>query len=153
MILQTYQSTLPLVTCIAREFQRKHGGHLESLLEKANTLALSACEQFNPGQAGQSTWVWLKVWYGLLKAKTKEYRESANLKNIPQPNRFRWDLFWADLGDDAQVLVRALLDPGPLGRGEGGASRKKEAARYLLGLGWAASRVVQAFREVGEALG
>lgn len=158
---EAWEQTAPLVSKIVSKFAARHGGgDREELRAEARLHWVEAYRSFDPARGVQfSTWLYHRVWYGLLDANTKRQQRWHRLPERPLgdadrqvPQRAGFDLaFWLNsLSEDARLLARLAL-----GRKGDKILRKtrEKLAETLLDVGWPGRRVAAAARELKEALG
>lgn len=76
---ETYMDVHLLLCDIVHKFQSKHGGDYEELKSEANYLFLLAYDSYKDAKSQFSTWVYFRVWKGLLDYWKKEIKLRKNV--------------------------------------------------------------------------
>ncbi len=169
----TYQETEKEVFKLAHAFQNKYGGEWDEICQEARLAFAKAYHSYQWKPEGKSngakfsTWLWHCVWGHLLtglRPRIKDYKNThhgeVDFGNFAAPSKFDGLAFAQDLSPDAQTVVQLTLDPPPVikldlngKRGLNDPAKLSDAVvEYLKELGWAGKRILESFREIGDAL-
>ncbi len=152
---------------LCHSFQRRNGGDYEELLEEASLAYVEARNNFNPEKGVKFisylhwiVWGRLKDWKRRRDSENKRL-EIKDFQDSYIPDRVnRIEVIERECSADARVAMMIALNP-PLdvvaiarrGRGETSPYSMRNAIKeHLTELGWAMSRIWQAFGEIQEAL-
>lgn len=154
---ELYSKLEKLIHHTVKKFHKRFGGDYEELLSIAHYKFMKALETWKPDRGALTTRVRQLIWYGLLDHINRPYLNGSRvsiltgttLSNLPSKQRFDLEKVMSEVSPDAREVVRRALRSS-----KSGTQNKKRAAlaEALLDLGWAAQRVLEAFREVQEAL-
>ena len=169
----SYPAVERLIHDIAWKFNSRYGGDIEELIAEANFLYMLAKDNYDESKAEFTTWLYCKVWYGLLNFIRREYRhihmsiESLEDKegnefvdNIPDKTKpFSLLELIDELPDDTAFIVRLLFNApkrfGTIALKRGSKPRNVRAGlrEYLhKELGWTDLQVKKSFTEIRDVL-
>lgn len=167
---EAYHDTKHILDHVVQAHLRKYGGDGEEYRSEADQWWIQAFASYDP-TCGTSfaSWVRTKASLGMLERHRETYRRDnllprrgKDLAFHPAPEQgpeFDLDEFMEGLSDDAQVVVKLVLDPnidvdlnlavrgGPEAKNYKGAVRE-----FLKDLGWSFTRVMDTFREIKDYL-
>lgn len=163
-----YESVRKLIDTVAIRFWEKYRGDREEIFAESRLHFMKAFRTYNKRHAKFSTYVWLKVWNGLLDTKRKQARQASKLNKVTlefstvkKKEKFELDKFLSQISDDARFVVDLALNPTPSTewylkqkdyRRQLGQVMRKIIKSQLRRRGWNSSRIVSAFKEVRETL-
>lgn len=163
---ETYRDVERLLYRLCWQAVYKYGGEWEDYLSAAHEAYADAYATFDATQgAAFSTWLWWKVQgaitgerhRGKIQTNTVACGEDIDLDALPGRSGFCYNSFLADLGRDAQTVVKMVVEsPNEiwdlLHHKEIGSISRAGLCRRLQGIGWSVARVVESFSEIREAL-
>ena len=157
-VVERYESVKPLIFKVVKEFQRRHGGEWDELLGEANLLFMKSLEGYDWRKGKFSKRIAYKVWWGLFSQRSQQMtREgrmgerdtSLPLEDVPCEDSFDLVMLTEEVSDDAALLIELALQED----GKGTPDRKRgRLAAILIDLGWTATRILESFQEIREAL-
>lgn len=142
-VTETYEDVRLLIFDTVHKFHRSYGGDFEELVGDAHLIFMEVYNNFDPGRGTKfSTWLRLKIWYGLLeKARAQAKRRKGlhdravdqtdkrmssinltdisciDLTNIPAVNQPTFSLLdfisEREISKDAVIVVNLVLNPPP----------------------------------------
>lgn len=149
-----YEQVYKLLMSITHKFQRRYGGNFDDLVSEANYQFVISHKTYD-GRAKFTTWLYHKVWYGLLQAKTamKEYRKKSKLtQTIPYKGPGFVEGLFTNLSTDGRDMVSVAVGMADF------KGRKKLGKQMALmdkmveDHNWSYQRIVDSFLEVREAI-
>ncbi len=168
----TYGDVEKMIFKICHKFRRRYGGDFNELVARGNELFMRSYRKYNPEDGSFTTYLWLRVWGGLmddLRGKLRKERRLTEvnhpLENVAQLEPSDWDVptFLKGLSGDAKVVVMLTLTApkdiphAMMMKSVERCNGKPSAYRthikeYLLDMGWTFGRITESFKEVGQAL-
>ena len=148
-----YLSLRNMLAKLVLKIQHRHGGDFDDLMSEANLLFVRACHTHDSSKSRLITWVYTKVWYGLLDhvravAKHQQW-DCEDLDQVADKPRFNVQDLLREVSGDAADIIRLIVDDD----GRDAAREKRSAVvQHLLSIGWAADRIIESFREIRDAL-
>jgi hypothetical protein len=127
----------------------------EDLYSAALESFTTAYSSYAPERGTFSHWVRYKAWMGMLQ-ELNRWRKRILAEGDPEivPNREPRliERVLHEVGDDARTVVRLIVARAPAKCPRTAATHKHAVTQILYDLGWTATRVVESFREIREAL-
>lgn len=125
----------------------------DELLARAN---LEFCESFagwKPERGSFGPRLNFNVWHALLDDLSHERKralpeQNEGLDEHPERTAFDLDIFLAEVGRDAAVVIRLALS----GEGKTNQHRRQNILHRLRERGWSGGRIARAFNEIKESL-
>lgn len=172
-LTETYIDTENLINKIAWSFYDTYGGEFDEWKAEANYLFLLAYDSYKNGKSQFSTWLYLKVWFGLIKyMKTLRKQCSSIFPNTNAssiefvkkelPNKTTQTYLFSPLemldglNTDSKTIIRLILQPkeitNKIKTGPHPCHVKKAIKKYLNNLGWTSRRIKESFKEIKEVL-
>jgi len=162
---ETYKDTEDLIRSVVWQIQRRFGGSFDNLMAEANLIFMKSFYSHNKHKASFTTWLYNRLWNGLIDIKRIEYKRvnCIWIENCPEPKveskESFLDLLW-DLSSDAKIVVTLVLDP-PEKLQKDISYKHASNPKYFRGalrrhlhisLGWTMRRVQETFQEITEVL-
>jgi len=155
-IEMTYCDCVDLIRKTVWDFIAKYNKHpdeFDELMSQANEYFMTAYNTHDKTRSSFTTWLRVRVWYGLVMANGKEMKHTRNQSRPPRPTNHQDNIGLLDLIDslneDAKnliLLVRSV--PADLDQLFHRAHRKparKYVFQYLKDCGWTRSEILNAF--------
>jgi hypothetical protein len=156
-LTEAYEQCKHLVESTHRGFIYKHRCDPDEAFSDAFIGFLYAYEHYKPekGSFGAKVCaeVYFAMWDGLReKAKRRKHFpvDTIEVDSIRQRRHSNQRAFLMDLSDDAQIVIKVLYSLEV--ESERVKTYKKMLRRTLGEMGWTAARIVEAWRELGEAI-
>lgn len=167
---ELYQECTKRIMKVVWTFYKKYRSILsfEDLLAEANFRFVYSWEMFHrkEGEANFTTYMTRAVNNGLCELVRKELNYRKRRKDLPErPLEERFDVknLMMCLSEDASKCVGLSIKPNlnmsqycakkiPKGRDFRPSDIRKALSRYLRDVGWTASQIMKAFKEVKESL-
>lgn len=159
---QTYEEFRRHMEIAPIQFRRRYGGDLDELRSIAGQAFAEACRSHRPERGTLRKRVRYVVWNRMLEQcrrgeRRRRHHGRVNMVAVPDRSCFNLHTFLGELSKDAAEAIQLILEaPAEIADALGSAdrieTRRALVADFLLGLGWAAGRVISTFKEIGEAL-
>lgn len=157
-IEQAYADCEKLIHCVCHSFHRRAGGDYEELLADANAIFTSAYRSWTPAKGPLNKRVAYAVWQGLTERRRRAARRHRVARQLPLAEAVdgqtpdpradapypRLTRLLNGLGGDARAAAEVVMNTAH--------NTRRTLTRFLLDAGWAAARVMEAYRELREAL-
>lgn len=162
-----YRQSVRIIEATVNAFKKRYGGRRDDLLSEAHLYFAIAYDTYDPERIGRNgetaaftTHVRNKVWYGLLTELRRKMdycqkfpRERYNLKTLlsrPEHDPTRPDQCLVnEVSKDAVLVMRLAMVNRARARPQ---KARSKVIEFLRDLGWAGARIIEAFKEIREAL-
>lgn len=162
---ETYEDIKRLIRKMSYNACARFGGDVEDYVSASNEAFVVAYNTFDFTEGTEfSTWVWWKIRGAIsseVRRRSHSTREAAptedfDFAHCAAPVAYFWDRLLPELGADAQLVARMIVEtPEEMGvvlKKKRGAAARTELSRRLRDLGWSWARVSESFTEIREAL-
>jgi len=168
-LTETFFDVESLIRKTVWRFIHTYGGDFEELYAEACSMYIDIYDTFDEDLGAFSTWLYQRVFYGLLDKLRRTASRNASLPrehdtsvvdNAParQVNNYRLVEIYHDLSDEAKEVCKLVLDlPRTISyeadsRGGTTSCVRGAIRQFLLGAGWVNEQISETFEEIKEAL-
>lgn len=154
-----YKSVRKMITKIVINYKKTRGGEYDELMSVAREYFVLATQDWNPNKSGFTTYVYWRVYYGLLSEAAKIHKQIGFLQDdnrervddnlIESRSSFNIKTFLEEISDEAREVANIALE---LSSKRKKPIKLKKLAEILTETGWAASEILHAFKELRDAL-
>lgn len=167
---ETYANYERMLLKLVNGFIRKYKGDRDEAMGIARLAFMQAYHNYDYRQALFSTWLYWKTWSRLMDWKRRDACRAANVTFVsidasrdedsgslsdilPSNNGFDRKRLLARMQPDARLLVKMALDaPGEIKTAHGTVKTRMAMKERLREMGWAATEIRKAFKEVRSVL-
>jgi len=166
---QSYEDVRRLIAKVSSSFRRRFGGDYQEIISEANVAFLEAYRTYDCDRGSFSKRVSYVVYMQLVENAckrmnhAKKYPEVLITPDVPEKHHHGGlGSILSEVSEDAAIVIRLVLDPPgelycrmpPPRSSSFRAEEVRDAvADFLLDVGWATRRVIDAFDEIREVLG
>lgn len=164
---KTLLATRGIIEQAALDFYLRYGGDLQEIKSEAVEYFYTAYDSYDSSKRAKfTTWLYAKVWNGLLDSQKKMIWRQKLLgapveltDEIPrEESTFDLSVFTENMTEDAKHVVNTVIScPDKLKekikKRDNGLAMRKRVREYLMEQeGWGRSRIAETFEEITEAL-